>query len=451
MFELKTIARHAGTVLIGQLAVMAFGVADTLVAGRHSDAALAALSVGSAIYISVYVALMGVLQALLPVWAELHGARNFAAVGRSVRQALYLCGLAMVTGMTALLFPGALMRWTQVPEAMQAEVARYLAVLALALAPSLLFRMYSTLNQALGKPALVTWLQSASLLVKVPLSIWFAFGGLGLEPQGAVGCAWATLVVNYAMLGLAIWMLRTQELYRPYRLWLALERPDWAQIRAFASLGVPGGLAIMVEVTSFTLMALFIARLGTVASASHQIATSMAAVLYMLPLSLSIATSSRVSYWLGAASPKKARAAILTGLKLTAVAALLLSALLWLGRQALASAYATNPAVISLAATLLVWVAFFHLFDAVQTICVFVLRCYRITVAPLVVYCVLLWGIGLAGGYVIAYWGLPNRSAAPTPATFWAAATAALAVTALVFTFFLWRVLRQPRAMQQWP
>jgi MATE family multidrug resistance protein len=49
---------------------MAFGLADTVVAGRHSATALAALSVGSAIFISVFIALTCVLQALLPLWAE---------------------------------------------------------------------------------------------------------------------------------------------------------------------------------------------------------------------------------------------------------------------------------------------------------------------------------------------------------------------------------------------
>lgn len=50
MAELSTISRHAATVLAGQLAVMAFGVTDTIVAGRYGDASLAALcGVGSAI------------------------------------------------------------------------------------------------------------------------------------------------------------------------------------------------------------------------------------------------------------------------------------------------------------------------------------------------------------------------------------------------------------------
>ena len=127
--ERGLIARHAGTVLVGQLAVMAFGVTDTIVAGRYSEDALAALSVGAAIFVSVYVSLMGVLQALLPVWAELHGGGRGAEVGRSVRQSLYLAGLAIVVGMALLLLPGPALQWTQVPPAMRGEVEAYLAVL----------------------------------------------------------------------------------------------------------------------------------------------------------------------------------------------------------------------------------------------------------------------------------------------------------------------------------
>lgn len=442
--ERRTIIRHTGTVLVGQLATMAFGVTDTIVAGRHADTSLAALSVGYAVFISVFVALMGVLQALLPAWAELQGAQRHADVGRSVRQALYLCGVTIVVGMAVLLLPGPLLRWTAVPPALQAEVTRYLAVLALALPPALLFRMYSTLNQALGKPRFVTWLQIGALAVKVPLSIWFAFGGLGLAPRGAEGCAWATLVVNYALLGVALWMLRSQPLYRPYRIWQRLERPDWAQIRAFARLGVPGGLAILVEVTSFTLMALFIARQGTVAAASHQIAANLAAVLYMMPLSIAIASSSRVSYWLGAGQPQRAREVVALGVRYTLSMALLQAGLLFLGREAVADVYAAQPAVAALAAQLLAWVALYHLADAMQALCVFLLRCYRITVQPLVIYGVLLWGVGLGGGYLLAYEGLAGWAPQPTPATFWATGLGALGLTALGFLALVRRVVFRP-------
>ena len=150
MKEITLICKHALSVLVGQLAVMAFGVADTVIVGRHSDTALAALSVGSAIYISVYVGLMGIVQALLPIWAELLGAKRPVEIGRSLRQSVYLCIIITAVGMAALLFPTMLLKWAQVPEAMMAEVQAYLNVLAFAFAPALLFRLYSTLNQSLA-------------------------------------------------------------------------------------------------------------------------------------------------------------------------------------------------------------------------------------------------------------------------------------------------------------
>nr|WP_145549486.1 MATE family efflux transporter [Variovorax boronicumulans] len=440
--ELSRIARHAGTILVGQLAVMAFGVTDTLVAGRHSDAALAALSVGSALYVSVYVGLMGVLQALLPVWAELRGGGRSHEIGRSVRQSLYLAAACAVLGCSMLLAPAPLLRWADVPPTMRAEVQDYLAVLAMALPPALLLRLYSTLNQALARPLFVTWLQVVGLVLKVPLSVWFTFGGAGLPAGGAVGCAWATLVVNYAMLAVAWWMVQTQPLYAELAIRARVEAPQWDRLAEFLRPGVPAGLAVMVEVTSFTLMALMIARLGTEASAGHQIAASMTAVLYMVPLSLGLATSARVSWWRGQDDAARARVALRTGLALAAGMALLLAGAVALLRAPIATLYAGSPAVAAVAAGLLGWVALYHLADAVQAVCVFVLRSYRVTLAPLLVYGVLLWGVGLYGGQLLAYRGLGPWPALQSPAAFWIAGAAALGTTAAIFLVLLWRLTR---------
>ena len=445
MSEFKTITRHALSVLAGQLATMAFGVTDTIVAGQFAESSLAALSVGSAIYMSVFVGLMGVLQALLPIWAELHGAQQSHRVGYSFRQALYLCSITIVLGMLVLLSPGALLDWGQVPDALRPDITTYLAVLALALPPALLFRLYSTLNQSLGKPLLVTWLQIGSLGLKIPLSIWLTFGGLGVPAMGVVGCAVATLVVNYTMLLLAFYLLRTRELYQPLQLWERLEKPDWAVIGEFARMGVPGGLAVLVEVTSFTLMALFIARQGTAAAASHQIAANLAAVLYMMPLALGIATSARTSFWLGAGEPSRARHAVGLGFRMGLVASLCLALGLWLLRTPLAELYAKSPEVVSLAVSLLGWIALYHVFDAMQAIGVFVLRCFRITVAPMLIYGVFLWGVGLYGGYVLAYEGLGGWPAMQSPIAFWQAGIASVVLTSVIFWVMIWQLFQRDK------
>ena len=437
--ELKTISQHAGSVLAGQLAVMAFGIADTVIAGRYSDTALAALSVGSALYISVYVGLIGIVQALLPIWAEMLGAGQRHAVGTSVRQSLYLCAIITAVGMAALAFPAPLLLWAEVPTALLGDVRSYLTVLACAFAPALLFRIYGAFNQSLGKPLMVTSLQVLALAVKIPLSIWLVAGGAGVEPMGVVGCAWATLIVNYFLLALALVMLRTQQIYAPFALWKRMERPDWRQIGSFFRLGLPGGMAYLVEVTSFTLMALFMARLGTEASASHQIAASIAGALYMMPLSLAIAASGRISFWLGAGDAEKAKALVFLTLKLTALTSIAVSAIILIAREILAGWYSGTPAIVLQASSLLVWVAFYHVADSVQAVSAFLLRCYRVTLAPLAIYGVLLWGLGLWGGYQLTYTGWSGFPATGSTHTFWLASTMAIGLVASSLVLLLIR------------
>nr|WP_084455256.1 MATE family efflux transporter [Comamonas composti] len=431
------------------MAVMAFGMTDTLVASHYSEQALAALSVGAAVFISVYVSLMGVFQALLPLWAEQHGANQPQAIGRSLRQAMYLCAAACVLGMGLLLSPDMALQWTRVPPELQAEVKHYLAILAWGLPAALLFRIYSTLNQALGRPKLVTWLQLFSLLIKIPLSIWLSFGGAGMPTLGLAGCAWATVCVNYAMLGIALVLMRSHALYAPLDLWRPMERPDFRLLADFARQGIPAGLAILVEITSFTLMALFVARQGTLASASHQIAANLTAFCYMVPLSLAIATSARIGFWRGAGDEAMARRLAAMGYRLALLMALSLAAIVFLGRFQIAGFYSQSPQLVELGAALLAWVALYHVADAVQTFCLFVLRCWRITVAPLLVYCLLLWGGGLGGGYWLAYEAgdLPGWVARTTPAPFWISSAMALLLTAAVMSALVRRVTRpEPQA-----
>ena len=439
MFEARTILRHAGTVLIGQLAVIAFGIADTIIAGRYDASALAALSVGSSIYISIYVALNGLMQALLPVWSELRGAGQKVAVGQSVRQAFYLCMGVMCLGTIALLLPDPWLNATQVPQELQADVRAYLQVLAAAVGPSLLFRMYATLNQSLGMPMRVTALQIAALGIKIPLSIWFTLGGLGLEPQGVVGCAWATLVVNTWLMLMGAYHLRHHPIYADYKIWHSLEPLHWPTLRQFLRLGVPSALSLMVEVTAFTMMALFISRQGVVAAASHQIASSLASLMYMVPLALGIASSARVGFWIGAEHPRNAEKAARTGLKLCMGLAVVCSGLLFLNREGLAQLFSANPQVAIAAASVLTWVALYHLVDAVQGVCAFILRCYRMTLLPLAIYSVMLWGVGLGGAYVWSYKGLADWPARPEVSTFWAGSTFALCFVAVsLASLVLW-------------
>ena len=105
-------------------------------------------------------------------------------------------------------------------------------------------------------------------------------------------------------MSVAVW--RLDPFYARFRS-TEVHGPRWPSIREQLKLGIPIGLSTMFEVTSFTFMAVLIARLGTVAVAGHQIVSNLIAILFMVPLSLGIATSVLVAQSLGAGDPKVAR------------------------------------------------------------------------------------------------------------------------------------------------
>jgi MATE family multidrug resistance protein len=184
-----------------------------------------------------------------------------------------------------------------------------------------------------------------------------------------------------------------------------------------------------------------------VASASHQIAASLASVLYMVPLALGIASSARTGYWLGAGQPQRARQAAGLGISLAIGAAVLCAAALLLGRETIAHAFTNDPLVAQTAMVWLAWVAVYHLADAVQAVCAFLLRCYRITIAPLMIYTAFLWGFGLYGGYLWAYKdsalnGWLQWTDRPAVDTFWISSSLALAAVSVMFAALVWRVSR---------
>jgi multidrug resistance protein, MATE family len=440
--ELGVIGQHAKVIVVGQLATMAYGVTDAVVAGRYSDEALATLAVASSIFISIYVSLMSVMQALMPIYSELHGAKKPRELGSAFRQSLYLGLALMLLGMAVMVQSDFFLSAFGVPEKLRPDAVHYLSILGWALIPTLAFRMFSSLNQSLGAPRIVMLLQIASLFVKIPLTVWFVFGGAGLPEMGVVGCAWASFAVNCMMFVAALIALRKLDMYKPLHLFSHWEKPDWLRLKSYVSLGVPAGLASMVEVTSYALMGLLVARLGILATASHQIAASMAAVLFMMPLSLSIASSSRVSYWMGAGDAMQAQRLARAAVWLTVGVALLVSSVMAMLAVPIARLYSSSPEVARLGATLLLLVALYHVADAWQTIGCFLLRCWRITVMPMMVYSVALWGLGLGGGFALAYRGFAGIAAWQQPAAFWLMGFVALCIAASAFHWRIWQLTK---------
>jgi len=441
----RRIVHLAAPLLVGQLAVIAFGVIDTVMSGRASALDLAAVGLGGSIYITVYISLMGVLQALAPIAAQLHGAGRAQEIGVEVRQAAWL-GLALaVPGMLLLLQPGPLLSLAKAPPELVDKASAYLQIAAFGLPAALAFRIYSALNNALSRPIMVTVLQLGGLVLKVPLNAWFIHGGLGLPAMGGPGCSLASTLISWAWCLTALAILYRNPAYRPLAIFSNWSWPSPPHIRALLRLGLPMGLTYLIEITSFTLMSIFITRMGTVMLAGHQIIANLSAVAYMVPLSLAIATSTLVAQAIGARDHAAARQLAWSGIRLAATLAVLSGALLWLLRWPVLHAYTEDPGVVAAALPLMLLIALYQGFDAVQVMTAFILRAYKIALIPTLIYAASLWGVGLCGGYVLGFGlieGLPAFTHGPSG--FWMANSISLALAALLLVRYFMHVSRPP-------
>ncbi|MFZ6692691.1 MATE family efflux transporter [Undibacterium sp. SXout20W] len=438
----KRIAAIAWPMLIGQLAVVANGVIDTAMTSRFSATDFAALSIGISIYVSIFVGLNGVLQAISPTVGQLFGARDYPQIGAKLKQGIWLAFFLSVLGCTLLLFPQPLLNIAEASPSLNEKSRLYLQILALALPATLGFRIYSALNNAVGRPKMVMAIQLASLALKIPLNTLFIFGGLGIPAMGGPGCAAATTVIAWLMLITGWMILHRVEYYKIFAIFgTGFIRPQWQSLKALLHLGIPMGLSYLIEVTAYAFMALFIARLGEVAVSGHQLTANFGTILYMLPLSIANSTSTLVAQAIGAKQLQQAKTISHAGLLLAAGCAIPMGILIWLTRDWILHAYTNNEAIIAAALPLFFFIAVYQIFDAIQVVTAFVLRAYKIAVIPTVLYAVALWGCGLGGGYIIGLdpWHIiPDSLHGATG--FWLANSASIALVALSLWLYLQRV-----------
>ncbi len=448
----RAILKLAWPVFIGQLAVMLNGVIDTVMTGRLSPEHMAAIGLGASIYVTVYIGLMGTLLGLSPIVGQHFGAGRFEEIGASFRQSVWLALLLAVPGCAALVWNGPWLSFSNPPQHVAEMTRGYLWATAAGLPAALLFRTFNALNVAISRPRVVMYVNLFGVALKVPLNVLFIYGwaGAGIEPMGGVGCGVATAVIAWLTVGVAATWLARDRYYASFSL-IGWSPPQWARMRELLSLGLPIGAAYMVEVTSFTFMALFVARLGPTAAASHQIASNLAGICYMVCLGIAHATSTLVAQSIGAGARARARAYALNGLRMALVAALATVGLLWSSAAPIAHAYSTDAAVVRASFPLITMVALFHLFDSLQTQLGFILRAYKVAATPMLVYLVSMWAIGLGGGYWLTFRGAPGSPfgafAGPSAGAlgFWVAGFVGLIFATLGLAFLLARVWRSDR------
>jgi MATE family multidrug resistance protein len=409
--ELRATFLLALPLVLGQLSSVAMTMVDTLLAGHHGRLTLAGVAVGSAVWTIVLLVLIGVLMAVPPFVSQYNGANRRDRIGPVFRQALWLA-LAMGLALFALArFGDHLLAAMHVDPAVRPEALGFLDAISWGAPAYALYLVCRYLSEGVAWTVPTMVFGIAGLLVLAPLGYALMFGAFGSPELGAAGLGYATTIVLWLQLvGFVVYLARAPR-FADLALFARFEPPRWAAIRDLLRVGLPMGVSVFMEGSLFVATLLVIGSMGAVPVAAHQIAINVASLCFMVPLGLAMATTVRVGHAAGAGDPSAVRWSAGAGYAIVGGSQTASALLMALGGGVIARLYSpSDPAVASLATTLLLYAAAFQYPDGIQALSAGALRGLKDTRLPMAITVLAYWGLGMPLG---AWLGLGLGRGAP--------------------------------------
>ncbi len=429
-------------IVVTQIGLHAMGVVDTMMSGRAGTDDLAGVAIGASLWMPAFLLANGILLAVMPTVAQLIGSGKKRFVSGVVMQALYLSAAVSIViigiGM-CMLEP--ILTSMNLDAPVHHIAKHYLIGLSLGIVPLFLSGVLRNFFDAQGYTKVTMKIILLAVPMNVCLNYVMIFGKFGFPRLGGIGAGYATALTYWFIAFISIWTTFKLEAMRDYRLFLSWPRPSWTAWKEQLGIGVPIGLSIFFEASIFSAVTLLLGiSFDTVTIASNQAAISIAGLLFMIPLSISLTLTIIIGYEVGAGRWTDARQYTLLGVA-TALGVMIIAAVaLFFNREWVASLYTTSEAVAAMIMQFLIFVIFFQFSDAAQASLQGVLRGYKDVTFPFVTALLSYWVIGIPTGYMLAsYTGLG-------PFGYWVGITFGLTCAAIGFFSRLVVLQRKLRA-----
>ena len=384
---------------------------DVIFVARLGDAALAASSLGVAIFGLLLWTGSGLIGASAPLIAAELGRRKHAVreVRRTVRMALWLSVLVSILFMGICAAGGPIMRATGQPAETSARAASFLLILMWGLFPMIAAAVLRIFVSALGRATIATAITFGALFVNA-LGNWaLVFGHLGMPELGLHGSAISSVMTSVLMLIAYVVVIQRDRRLRRYRLFGNWWRSEWSRFFEMLRIGTPISLTILAEAGLFTGAAFLMGRIGEAELAGHTIALQVAALAFQIPFGVAQAATIRVGLAYGARDHEgityAGQASLALGIGFMAFTALLM----WLFPTLVLSIYvdvhaARNAALVGFAMQFLVVAAAFQLFDGAQAVAAGVLRGLQDTRTPMIIAICGYWIAGYGTAIYLGFW-----------------------------------------------
>lgn len=390
--DIKKLLSVMVPILVAQVSTAGVTFINTTMAGHAGADDLAGVSVGAGLFYPLLASIIGLLMAGTPLMAQLIGRKERESLPFIVRSGMVI-GLSVWALFTAayFFFIDDLLASLALEAAVE-HIARYYLMTMIGVVFFLALMIpLRCLTDTAGSTSISMKLFLLAPVINGIFNYLFIYGHGGMPALGGIGAGLATMMTYGFLLGLFLLVvMKSKDLAgRQIFASLALRSKD---LREYLVVGVPSGLSIFMEMSLFSLIIVFLSRYGTDALAAYQIADNFASLVYMLPVSCSMALTILIATAVGAGDMTLARRYKKAGFVVAMAGAMMTASFTVLFRNSIGSVYTDDAAVALIAGQFLIYSAGWQLFDAISTPIQGILRGLKDTRISFILMVLAYWG-----------------------------------------------------------
>lgn len=432
----KSLVKLAYPILIAQLIQNLMGFVDIVMAGRVSATDMAAVAVANSIWLPLILTVYGLIMALAAIVSQLAGANQHIKISEQTYQTGWIAltlGISLI-GLYYFLAP-IVAPFVELEGNLKPLLFDYLQYIVWGAPGFCLYLVLRNYSEGLSytKPTMI--ISIIGLLINIPANYIFIYGEFGAPALGGAGCGVATAMVYWTMFISMLIYTVSSKVLKQAPLFDTFYWPEWQKIKYILALGIPIALSLLFEVSLFAIVAVILVPFGAEVVASHQIALNFSGLIFMVPLSLAMATTIKVGYAIGHNNHQQAKDYTIHAIIFGLLLAIFTAVITVLFREPLASIYTNEAPVIELAANIMLLSALYQFSDTIQVVSAGALRGYKDTKSILYITFVSYWLVGLTVGVILGVtdWIVPKMG----PYGFWIGFITGLTVAAVLLA---WRL-----------
>ena len=373
---INNIYKLALPILAGNLGQMLINLGDIFVAGHYNTNVLAAISVASALFMTFIVAGFGLVGGITPVLSNYRG-EKIATKQYFVPTVIY----SLIIGLLFFLLVWALIplvNLLHINKLILDDCITYLKISSFSVFGLFLFGALKEYLQAHEIVKLPNTIIIVSVFANLILNFIFVYG-IGFIPEmGTSGLAVASLIVRTTIaLILFIYCLKFS---------FKKSNPNiFSYTKDLIKVGLPISFAMFVEFLGFNIVAVLVGSFEPVYAACHNIIITVTSVVYMIPYSIASALAVKIGYANGKNNLDEIKNYLKSALVIIGCfSGIIITAFLLLKKEII-EIFTSDINVINIGASIMVVVACFNIFDAIQSIFIGALKGMKHTLSVLII------------------------------------------------------------------